>query len=244
MADWQEALWLSKREISVSGWGVIVSFLFSAAFTFLLITGIHSYLDNGFVGLDFLFIIIFTIGPFWARPKPFQIQRSGNSFYSSPLVTTMLQLPIKRIIIIKSRIITCFIYAIPGQLFMLVCLYTFSSTMQQTIPFLSYCIFAFIWFCFSIYAGMIFITSEVGERAIFPNEAINIVISMIVSFGIIILLLTLLHLLLGNGVIYGTLYIAKNWPIASTTLSIIAAIFGLKYGLKTMEKRIRELDYF
>src|SRR5699024_54515 len=132
----------------------------------------------------------------------------------------------------------------PGQLFMLICLYTFSSAMQQTIPFLSYCIFAFIWFCFSIYAGMIFITSEVGERAIFPNEAANIVISIIVSFGIIILLLTLLHLLLGNGVIYGTLLITNNWPIMSIILSIISAVFGLKYGIKTMERRIRELDYF
>src|SRR5699024_8716748 len=157
---------------------------------------------------------------------------SEKSFYSSTLVTTIQQLPIKRIIIIKSRIITGFIYAIPGQLFMLICLYTFSSTMQETIPFLSYCIFTFIWFCFGIYAGMIFISSEVGERAIFPNETTNIVISTILSFGIVILLLTVFHLLFRNGVIYATLYIAKKWPITSSILSISAAIFGLKYGLK------------
>src|SRR5690625_1887268 len=115
MNDCKQAFSIAKLELKAS----VLSFLFALTFvsfiTFALATSMDSYMDNGYAGFDLLFILIFTFGPVWTKPKDFQLQKIYGGLLASPVLVMQNQLPIRTEVLVKSRFIVHFFYSFPDR---------------------------------------------------------------------------------------------------------------------------------
>ncbi|GAB3792694.1 hypothetical protein [Virgibacillus kimchii] len=240
MNDWKQAFSIAKLELKAS----ILHFLFALAFIlfliFTLVKSVDSYIDNGFAGFDFIFILIFTFAPVWMKPKVFQIQTIGNML-ASPVLVMQNQLPISKDVLVKSRFIIHFFYTFPFQLLTLMALYTLTP-LQDLFSAGAFIAFAVIWIAFGIYAGYVIPYSEAGGKAPGNSDFLTGLSALIILVAIL-LLLTFFHLLFGNGIVYWSILLAQKWSLPTAVFSIILAIAGYYHWKFYMKKSLSKTDY-
>lgn len=239
MKNWKQAYFLTKFEMSRSKRAFLFLFVFTGLITLGILSSTEGYLEKNYVGLDLIFIIMFTVGPVWAKPKHFQIQQMNTNLIASPAVIMLNQLPINKDIIVKSRFIIHFIYTLPVQVILLSCLYLFIPMIQNIMSVGTYLIFSIIWISFSLYAGSIFPASDAGDKA----SSLKVIIYGILMVVGAIMFFTLFQLVSNRGIVAWTIYLAQQWPILSASISIILSIIGLKYWQHYMKKTMDKLDY-
>ena len=120
-------------------------------------------------------------------------------------------------------------------------IYAFSETIRTILTFPEYAAFTIIWLSFGIYWGALFPLADVGEvrkMSTFKMWLYTVLFLVIVVGGVI-----LLQRFTGYGVVYGSMMLAKNWPLLSSLLSIIAAVVCTKLALRQANKKLMEIDY-
>lgn len=238
MQEWKQALWLAKFELKVSKRSFLFLFVFLIFMSLYFISSFSSYLANDFVGLDFFFILMFTVATVWTKPKWFQIQRINDGLLVAPSLIMLNQLPIKHDVIIKSRFIIFYMYSIPFQILLLISLYAFTPVLQNmTIG--TYISFSIIWLSLSVYVGSIFAASEAGDKSTSTKTFVYGILLIVGALAIF----TAFHLIFDYGIVHWTLIFAQKWPIPSTLISIILAVIGFKYWQRYMRKTMERIDY-
>ncbi|MFD1361392.1 hypothetical protein [Lentibacillus salinarum] len=239
MKDWKEAYRLAMFEIKKSKWSFPISFVVFVLIGLSIGSLLGDYLDNSYVGPDFIFVLLFTFMPAWAKPKDFQIKQLNGGMWVPPPVIMLKQLPVKENVLIKSRFIIYYIFSLPIQVVFLLILYASSPGLRDVLPPGSYVAFSIIWLAFSFYIGGILPASDAGT---ITNTG------MVTLYGIMILLgfitvLTFIHMITGQGIVYWTVIVAEKWSIVSSVISIILAFFGATYWRHNMRQTIRKMDY-
>lgn len=241
MQDWKQAFWLATFELSESKRSFIFPFIF---FLFLLSyfrSSLPSYLENGFIGYDLFFVLVFSVAAFWAKPKEFQSYKISSNLQASGLLVMQSQLPIKRDVLVKSRFIIHFFYSFPYQVFLLILLYALTPELSELLTFGSYIAFSIIWLSFSIYTGYVFSMSEAGDKTAMTTGAV--IAYCIVFLIILFFIFTFIHVLFDNGIVYWTIIFAQKWPLLSSAISILLAFFGFKHWQYYMKKTMKKVDY-
>lgn len=239
MKEWKQAWWLAKFELKASKLSFLLLLLIYPWFTLGFISSFKSYLDANFVGIDIMFILLFTFAPIWTKPKQFQIQQMGNGLIVAPSVIMLQQLPIAIDTIIKSRFIIYLLYTLPIQILFLISVYMLTPALQEMITIGSYFTFAMIWLSFGVYVGGIIPISDAGDQ----SSTMKVIIYSILMVLGVIAFFTLIQIVLTHGLIHWTLILAKKWPIISAFLSILFAIIGFHYSQRYMKKTIGKMDY-
>lgn len=236
---WKQAFSVAAFELKASIPHLLSAYLLFPFLVFAIIHNFQSYLDLNFVGMDLLFMLIFTIGPLWAKPKAFQIQIMNGSFFVTAPVIMLQSLPIKKEVIIKSRFIIYFIYALPIQLIFLILFYNGFPLIQNMMGISAYISFSLIWLSISVYLGGSFPAAEIGDNSSIFKQIVYTILFVILG----IIGFTALHLLSGQGLVYWTLHFAQGMPLIASVVSIILAVIGFKYLQYYMGKRLDTLDY-
>lgn len=239
MEKWQQAWWLAKFELKQSKLHILFLLLLCPLVILGFISNFNDYLSINFVGIDLVFLLLFTFAPIWAKPSHFQIQKINNGFSASPAIFMLQQLPITTHVIVSSRFIIYFIYTIPVQVITLIFLYAFTPALQEMMTIGPYIAFSIIWLSLGIYLGGIIPVGDAGDQ----SSTLKVAIYSILMLISLIAFFTFLHLVTGNGLVYWTLIFAQKWPILTALLSIIMAIFGLIFGQYYMRKTMGKLDY-
>ncbi|TFJ92961.1 hypothetical protein [Lentibacillus salicampi] len=239
MQHWKEAFRLAKFEIKASKWMFPVSFILFILIGLSIASSLGEYLENGFVGPDFFFTLLFTFAPAWTRPKDFQMKSINETMGAAPSVMMLKMLPVKEDVLIRSRFLIYYVLALPVQVVFLVMLYAISPALWDVLSVGGYIAFSVIWLAFSVYFGSIFPASESGDKTR---------TSTIVWYGVIVLIIYAsvlmgFHCITEQGVLYWTIIAAQNWPLLSSVISILMAVLGVKYWKHYMTKQMRKVDY-
>lgn len=208
-------------------------------FTYFFSITFPNYTESNAIMFDVFFILMFGFFVAWMKPKEFQYQKVGGDVWASPYVLLLNKLPISKDVIVKSRFVIYFIYAIPFQLLLLVFLYM-APSFREAMSISTYISFSIIWLSFSIYFGCSIAVSDAGDSLPLTKHIAYIVLFFIV-FGLI---LSLFYKVLGFGIVYWTIHIAENWHITSALVSLLLAGIGFQYWQKYMLKSIGKRDYF
>lgn len=239
MQNWKTALWLARFELKVSKRSLLFSLIFFLFVTSSLISGFPAYLDNNFVLIDFLFLIMFTAGPIWTKPKEFQVQRMNADLLASPAFMMLRQLPIEKDILVKSRFFIYFVYTFPFQIILLVSSYLFVPELQLMMSPGQFVAFSICWLLFGVYAGYIFPTSDAGDKATLTKTAVY----AILFFIAVIVILTIFNVFSSYGIVHWTIIFAQNRPVLLSAVSLLLAVSGLNYWQKYMKKVTNKIDY-
>ncbi|MBA9026775.1 hypothetical protein [Peribacillus huizhouensis] len=241
MSHSKQALWLAWFEIKKSIGKVILLMIFMfLPFTAFLITSLHDYLEKNIVMFDYIFLLAFALAAAWVRPKGFQLDKLTDGMYGSPFFVFLNQLPIQKDVLVKSRFIVYFVYSVPFQLLLLVLLYSFSPELRAFMPWYSYLVFSIIWLSFNAYWGLVYPVADAGEKATTTTVAFSSILLVIVGMFVPLIIAVYTN----YGIVGWTMFAAKRWPIISSALSIIAALYGLSYWKHSMKKKIDRNDYF
>lgn len=237
----KDALWLAKFEIKKSRNAIIIQLVMLFGVTAFLLAALPAYFESGgIVGVDLYFLIAFGCTVCWLKPKEIQIQKLDDDTWASPFFVFLNQLPIKKEVLIQSRMIVFFTYAVPFYFFVLVLLYCFSSPLKDALPFHSYLVFSLIWTGYGISFGLAFPASEAGQKLSLFKQ----IVFTIALFTISTVILIIFTILYGKGLVYFTIQAAKNWPLISIILSIAAILLSVKYYRGYMHRKIAEVDYY
>lgn len=239
MQNWKQAFWLARFELNASKKNILFSFVYFLFTGASLISVFSSYLEKGIVLIDFLFLLMFTIGPIWTKPKDFQIQRINSELVAAPAFIMLNQLPIKQDVIIKSRFIIYFAYSFIFQVLLLVSLYAFIPELQSMLSFGTFIIFVIIWISFGIYIGYIFPATDAGEKTTSTKSTIYTVLMVVAA----IVVFTIYQIMFQHGIVHWTIIFAQKWPALSTIISIVLAILGYNYWQRYMKKVANKIDY-
>ncbi|QKY70607.1 hypothetical protein [Lentibacillus sp. CBA3610] len=239
MADWKEAWRLAKFEIKASKWTFPPPFILIILVGMGIASSMGEYLNNGVVVQDLVFTLIFTFMPAWIRPKDFQMKAINETMVAGPSVMMLKMIPVQEDVLIKSRFFVYYVLAMPLQVIFLIMLYPITPALWDVLALGGYIAFSVIWLAFSIYFGSIFPASEAGDTTKKFFDVWYSVIFLICYLGI----LTAIHLITGQGILYWTIIAAQKWPLLSSVISILLAFVGVKYWAHYMKKHMRKMDY-
>ena len=205
---------LSKFELRNSKKAVFPLGFMLIVYAFLMISSAPQLVDSLFY--DVFFLIYIGMAASWAKPKEFQLNKTKDGSWISPYFVLLHQLPIRREVLIKNRFVVHYVYSIPANVLFLGSIYAFSETIRTILTFPEYAAFTIIWLSFGIYWGTAFPLTEVGEvkkMGSFKMWLYTVLFLVVVVGGV-----TLLQRFTGYGVVYGSMLLAKNWPLLSSLL--------------------------
>lgn len=239
MSNWKQAFWLMKFEFKQSPFVLFIQIGILIIVLLLIVPIIPEYLKDPSMGVDFLFLLIFTILSQWARPSIFREQKLGNGWYASYFLITLNSLPIQKEIIVKYRFLTYLILSISFQVMFFIAIYLLAPYLQIEFRLSTYIVFALIWICFSIYFGGLQPVTEAGA-----NLVIHILTSLLVLGPILFVsILFLFYTWYERGFVNWTLFIAENYPIPAIILSLLFAVIGWKFWMLRMNRKMNRMDY-
>lgn len=237
MNNWKKALSLSRFELSTGAAYFLLQFFIAIFIAVFLGTAFIRDLSNKSIAFDIFFLTLFSIFPAWLKSKNSQYQRVTGELWASPVFIMQKQLAIDEDIIIKNRFIIHFAYSLPMLILILGLTYPMISS---AITPLQYIAFSIIWLSFSIYIGLIMGASDAGDYVNVKTISQSILI-IVIFFA---LLIGVFHYILNISIIYGTVMLAKQFPLLSVIISIIFCFIGIRYWTYFMNKTIRKMDYF
>lgn len=247
MNEWKLALSLAKFELTASPVHLLMLYLLSPLLIFFIVLfminpQLSEYLQTNYVGFDLLFLFIFLWAPAWLRPRSFLIQsiNDNDEFWAAPTYVSQLQWPISLNTLIKSRLIIYFFLSFPLQGIFLFIMYITSGALQTIITPGEYIVFCILWLAAGVYLGYVMPASDVGDKM--NAKSIAIAFFILVAGGIAVI--TFFHLIIGHGIIYSAILLAKKYPILSTIGSFVLLVAGLYYWTFYMKKQTQKLDYF
>ena len=239
MEDWKQAVALSKFELRNSKKAVFPLGFMLIVYAFLMISAAPQLVESMFY--DIFFLIYIGMAASWAKPKEFQLSKMKNGSWMSPYFVWLHQLPIRKEILIKNRFVIYYAYSIPANMLFLVAIYAFSESIRTILTFPEYAAFTIIWLSFGIYWGTAFPLTDVGE--VKKMGSFKMWLYTVLFFAVVVGGVFLLQRFTGYGVVYGSMLLAKNWPLLSSLLSIIAAVVCTKIALRQANKKLMEIDY-
>lgn len=239
MNDWKEAFWLAKFELKKLKLGFVLLALMAIMFSMFFATVIPKNMERSTVMLDIFFFIVFGFGTAWIKPKEFNHQKIGGDFWASPFFITLRQLPIQKDVLIKSRFIIFFAFAVPYYLGISILTYAFSPDLRAALDLKEYFAFIMIWIGIGIHLGASFPASDVGYRL----STVNFVLYIFALFFGFMFIFTIFNVLYGNGFVPLTMLMAEKWPLVSIIASVLFAAIGVLYSQKYMSKKIEKMDY-
>lgn len=235
--NWQKASQLAKFEINAGAAHFLLVFFASIFLALFLGGSFQGYSSSFSVGFDVFFLSLFSVIPAWLKPKETQYKKVNGELWASHIFIMHKQLAIPEDILVKSRFIIHFVYTLPMLTFILCLIYpAFINIMS---PY-EYIAFSIIWLSFSIYLGLIMGASDAGDYVNIKSisqSVITIVLFFIISIG-------LSHYIFDQGIVHGSIILAKSFPFMSIIISIFLSIIGIKFWQLFMEKTIRQMDYF
>lgn len=241
MNSWKTAFQLNKWEIKKSVINIVLAYLVTIMFTLFFIREFSSYMENGTILFDFLFLLLFSSSPLFPKPKNFEVQQLQNGLFASPIVCLRKQLPIRDEVIITSRLIMHILYTFPIQVVALLILYlaTPLTNILSVGSFLSFCM---IWLAISISLGYSIPKLNIGSEGLAVTN-----VGSLITFTLLTLLtfmiLTIFHVLFGHGIVYWSIVFANNLPLLAAGISIIIAVIGYKAWIGSMRKALKKLRY-
>ncbi|MUK88714.1 hypothetical protein GMD78_09950 [Ornithinibacillus sp. L9] len=241
MNTWKQAFKLATFELKQSKINLIFSLVITLFLLGYLRKSLPEYVENGFLGFDLFFMILFSFATAMPKPKAFQIQNIQPNFIVSPILLMQKHLPIKEEVLIKSRFIIHFIYTFPFQVIAIVGL-LYLATFPAHFSIDSMIAFAILWLSFSFYVGFIFPASDTGDKGFLATTA-GLFIIGILTVGIGSILFTLFHAITGHGFVYWSIIAADKWPLFTSIASIIAAYSGYHFWKNYMKRNMNKIDY-
>lgn len=239
MGSWKQAFtlaWFELRKSKIGLWYLIVVLVASSI---LFEDMLPSYLENNFVGMDVFFLIAMGVPPVWMKRKEFQYQKIDENTWGSPLFITLSQLPIKKEVLVGSRFIIYFTFAIPFQIFLLTSLYIFSSEIRASMPLGAYLVFSIIWLAYGVCLGGAFPAVDAGDKITLVKSTIQGIAFLVVLF----IALTLFNLIYGDGLVTWTIMLANEWPILSILVSILVGVLATSYYVNYAYNKMKTIDY-
>lgn len=241
MKNWLEAYQINKWEIKESLISIGFTYLATIGFFAFFIKEMPSYLENGTILYDLLFLLVFGASPLFPRPKRFETQQFSGNFLVSPIVLIQKRLPIQHDVIVKGRILIHSVYTLPILLLCL-CFMYFATPLQDILTVGSYISFAAIWLSVSFCIGYIIPRISIGARGFWTtNAGFSIILTIIMALVFLGLLFE--YVLFENGIVYWTIMLAKASPVLSMTVSISLAIIGYHYWKQKMYKTLGTIMY-
>lgn len=241
MNSWKTAFQLNKWEIKKSVINIMLAYLVTLMFTFFFIKEFGSYIENGTILFDLLFLLVFTSSPLFPKPKNFEVQQLQNGLFASPIVYLQKQLPIRDEVIITSRLIMHILYTFPIQLVALILIYLSTSAINF-LSIGSFIAFCMIWLSISIGIGYVIPKFNIGAGGFAVTNSGSLIfttLSILLTFGI----LTLIHAFFGHGIVYWSIMFANDFPLLSAGISIFIAVIGYHAWMKAMRKALKTLRY-
>lgn len=240
MSDWKQAWWLAMFEVKASLKGIFKL----AALSFLLALFFSEIYSSNLIKDVPIVFDVFYLFTFWVlaasfRPKELQLKRMGGDIWVSPYFIMLNQLPIKKKILVLSRLISYFTISIPFHILVLILIYAISSEYRGVMPIGSHLVFSTIWLSFGVLCGSMFPASDVGEKM----STFKAVVFNIIFFAGILAILLVIYNVFNKGIVEMTIYASKGWPLTSIFISILLAAIGLLYYKGYMYKRIDKVDY-
>lgn len=239
MESWKQAYFLSLFELKHSKKSFFMLFVILIMALIFIVPVAPDYFINASLGLDFTFIIAFTIVSQWARPKDFRILKQDNHFWASTHLIMLNQLAISKEVIIKHRFITYFMFSIPFQLLLLASIYALTPVFQDAMSIGNYIVFSIIWLSINIYIGSSQVVSEAGM-----NMVRSIILSLLLYGPLFLIVFTFLfYKTYLSGFVHWTIFIATNYPGLSIITSLILAVISLFYFYRRMQRQMDTYDY-
>lgn len=239
MKTWKSAWQLAKHELQASAFQLLICWIFFILFGLLFLTSINLYLTDNYFSFDFMFICIFSFGPYLLKARHFQYKKVFDQIWASPVLVMQLQLPIPLHILVRSRLLIYLGYFIPSYCFTFIIMYMVNSELNSLLSIGHFFVFSLIWLAISLLIGIVLPASDVGD---FISTKVMVKSIVIILLGIF-LLFALFYGTFQIGIVAWTILFVQSAPLLAIFLSILILISIFLFWPYYMKKTIRKLDY-
>ncbi|SET50898.1 hypothetical protein SAMN05216389_11335 [Oceanobacillus limi] len=236
---WKQAFSLAFFEIKALKYKTYLAFLSYLLISLVICVFLMKwFISNNELRHEALFLLIYLLGLSWIKPKELQNKIINDNVMASPIFVMNLHLPINQDILIKSRFIIYFMYTIPFQLFLLVGICLFSPlqkllTIEMLTPFLLF------WISFGILVDGVLVKIDIRIN---PSKYRHFLIGLFTYF-IVTILLRVLHESTGYSLIDGSIFLAQEWPLITTCVTIFITALTTMLSNRKMLRLVRDTDY-
>lgn len=237
MENWHEVYWLTKFRMKRSWMDLLTQATLYAGTYYILVFAVPYFFNERTISLDFFFILIFSL-VFKNTESSFKTEYVSNDRWAVNTVIALNQLAIKKSVIANYRFLFLLVTTIPMLILLLFGLYFSPAIIKIDMSISSYIVFSIMWLAFSMFVGSAIITYEAGMT----NKGM-------VRFGLLgIPLLLLLYFfiifkLYKDGIVQWTAFVATNFPLLATSISVFLAVVGLIFWRNKMISIMKTTDY-
>lgn len=231
---WKDSFYLAILEFRtqlgyvVLGWFVI----FIAGGLFL--SSFYNYLHNNHPAFDLIFIAYFFAFPYWMRSRQIVFQKLNEQLHASPFVLLLAQLPVNKMTVVRSRIITYYLFLLPIMTTTFLILFAFDFRLYNVFNFATYVVFLIVWISVSAWFGLALVAVEVGTKYYIGQSMVGL---------LLIAIIFIFHHYVQTGLVAWTAYVAHAYPLQTFSAAVFIFLFGTYFWTRVMEKRFTEVDY-
>ncbi|HHY22338.1 MAG TPA: hypothetical protein GX525_10785 [Bacilli bacterium] len=237
MSEWKQAWNIALIEMKMNKIGFLLMAFFSAIYLALIIlTSIEK--ENSFA-IDLLTILLVWI-PMLMRGKAYTAQKVGNGLYASRFVILLLQFPLSKEVIIKSRFVLTFLFNVCFNMLLLTILYFTVAIFNEQLSGLSMLVFIMIWLGVGYLIGAMVPASEIGTT----YSTLKLIIYSILWLGFLFSVVFIFQVFLKTSFVDWTIYLANERPTQAIIGVLILTILAHLYGNYAAKKAINQVDYY
>src|SRR5690625_2986782 len=220
MNTWKSAWQLAKHELQASALQLLICWFFLSVFSLLFLMSFNTYITNNYFSFDFMFICLFSFGPYLLKVRHFQYKKVFDQIWASPVLVMQLQLPIPLNTIVRSRLLIYLCYFVPFYCLTFLMLYIFNDKLNSALSFGHFLVFLITWLAISLLIGIILPASDVGDLI---TSKVMVQSIIIVLLGIIILF-ALFYGVFHTGIVAWTIHFVNTTPLLAICFSILILI--------------------
>lgn len=232
---WKDSFYLARLEFRTQLGYVVLGWFVVLIVGGLFLSSFYNYLHNNHPTFDLMFVAYFFAFPYWMRSRQIVFQKVNDQLHASPFVLLLAQLPVNKMIIVRSRIIAYYLFLLPIISTTFLILFAFDFRLYNVFNFVTYVVFFIAWISVSAWFGLALVAIEVGTKQYIWQSMVGLLLVAIIF---------VFHYYVQTGLVAWTAHVAHVYPLQTLGAAILIFLFGTYFWTRVMEKRCTEVDYF
>lgn|GEM_PF-6397808 len=239
MNTMKESIWLARFDFKYVLKYIPVVLLMAALYSYFFSEFMEGYLEKVQPAFDLFFFLYIFFMPTWSRTKDSLAQKIHGDLYAAPVFLLLNQLPIKKTVIITSRLLCLYIPITIGTAAAMVMTYFLSEEFNEVLTFGELIVLTMFWTGIALSSCSASVTMEMGERI----SKKRIITSFIWLVGGAAALYFLMKDVLQTGILKWSIFFSADHPVLMVQMAIVIPTLSTWWAYRHALKQMNKMDY-
>ncbi|UKS66447.1 hypothetical protein [Rossellomorea marisflavi] len=235
----KESIWLARFDFKYVLKHIPIVLLMAALYAYFFAELMEGYLVKAKPAFDLFFFLYIFFMPAWSRTKDSLAQKINGDLYAAPVFLLLNQLPIKKTVIITSRLLCLYIPITIGTAAVMVMTYYWSEDLKGVLTFGEMLVLTSFWTGIALSFCSASVTMEMGERI----SKKRIITSFIWLLAGAAALFYLMKYVLQTGILKWSIYFSADYPVLMILMAILIPTLSTWWAYRHALKQMNKMDY-